>query len=143
MERMDVERSHLEEIAREHLIAAGFDVNSPDPRVAWTAFKSFARRNIPRPRTITIGYEAYQAADRDRTLWLSFMRSVEMDAGVGWHAGYLFSRSSPDSLIGVADQNWWWAERLTLDAWFEEVEANPVFRECLALDAWSWEGFSD
>ena len=99
--------------------------------------------NIPRPATITIGYEAYQAADRDRILWLSFVRSVEAESGLGWHAGYVFSRAAPDALIGVADRNWWWAERLTLDAWFDEVEANPVFRQCLALDSWTWEGFSD
>lgn len=32
---------------------------------------------------------------------------------------------------------------VTLDAWFEELEATPVFRECLGLDGWTWEGFSD
>jgi hypothetical protein len=96
-------QSRLEETAREHLSTAGFDPRSPDPRVAWTAFKAFARANISRPRTITIGCEAYQAADRDRTLWLSFMRSVEAASGFGWHVGYLFSRAAPDSLIGVAE----------------------------------------
>jgi len=141
----DIDELHrrLEEIAREHLFAAGFELNSPDVRVAWTAFKAFAKVIIPSPRTITIGYEAYQAADRDRTLWLSFVRSVEAESGLGWHVGYAFSRRAPDSLIGVAEQIWWWEEQLTLDAWFKQAEAKPVFRECLALDSWTWEGFTD
>jgi hypothetical protein len=71
------------------------------------------------------------------------MASVEAESGVGWHVGYAFSRGAPDSLVGVSDQNWWWAERRTLDEWLEEVEASAVFRECLALDGWTWEGFSD
>lgn len=62
---IDELHSRLEEIAREHLFAAGFDERSPDPRVAWTAFRAFAKAIIPAPKTITIGFEAYQAADRD------------------------------------------------------------------------------
>ena len=105
--------------------------------------QSFHQRDRAPSEKITLGYEAYQASDRDRILWLSFMSSVETESGVGWHVGYALSRPAPDALVGVAEQNWWWAERLTLEAWFAEVEANPVFRECLALDRWTWEGFSD
>ena len=143
MDQADEVRQQFEQIAGEHLFAAAFDKGMPDPRVAWRAFKSFGKAIADNPRTVTIGYEAFQASDRDRVLWLTFMSSVDTESGVGWHVGYALSRPAPDFLVGVADQNWWWAERLTLDAWFDEVEANPVFRECLALDGWTWEGFSD
>lgn len=142
MDQPDELRQRFEQIAGGHLFAAAFDTDTPDPRV-WSAFKAFTKEIVHHPRTITIGYEAYQASDRDRILWLSFMSSVETESGVGWHVGYALSRPAPDALVGVAEQNWWWAERLTLEAWFAEVEANPVFRECLALDRWTWEGFSD
>jgi hypothetical protein len=72
--RIDELRSHLEEIARGHLVAAGFETSSPDPRVAWTAFKAFARASISRPKTITIGYEAYQSG-RSRSHALAVIRA--------------------------------------------------------------------
>ena len=136
-------RDRAEEYARQFLTAAGFDFTSPSPRVAWDAFKVFAAADMPEPSTVTIGYEAYQAADRDRELWLSFVRSVESGGGLGWHVGYVLSCTAPASLVGVHDANWWWGERLSLEAWFAEVESNRVFQECLALPAWTWEGFSD
>jgi hypothetical protein len=136
-------RRRLDEIAREHLDAVGFEASSPDPREAWTAFKRFATATLPGATTVTIGYEACQASDRDRVLWLTFMRSVEVESGLGWHVGYAFTREAPDSLIGIAEQKWWSPGNSTLDAWFEQVEADAVFRQCLALDAWAWEGFSD
>jgi hypothetical protein len=143
VEQPDELRQQFEQIAGGHLFAAAFDSNTPDPGVAWRAFKAFVREIAGHPGTVTIGYEALQAADRDRILWLTFMASIETESGVGRHVGYALSRAAPDALVGVDDKNWWWPERLTLDAWFEEVEANPVFRECLALDGWTWEGFSD
>ena len=133
----------MEHIAQEHLRGAGVDLKAPDVRAVWRAFKAFAAAPITEPRTVTIGYEATNAADRDRVLWLSFMRSVETDDGVGWHVGYVLSRPVPSSLVGIEDGKWWWAEHLTLDAWFVEVEGSAVFRQCLALDGWKWEGFSD
>ena len=142
-DRTDELRQRAERVAQEHLRHAGVDLEAPDPRAVWRAFKAFAAAAIVEPRTITIGYEAYNAADRDRVLWLSFMRSVETDSGVGWHVGYCLSCSVPTPLVGVQDANWWWVERLTLDAWFVEVEGNAVAQQCFALDGWKWEGFSD
>ena len=83
MDQTDELRRQVEQIAREHLSAAIFKEDTSDPSIAWGAFKAFAREIVHHPRTITIGYEAYQASDRERILWLSFMSSVETESGVG------------------------------------------------------------
>ena len=64
-EDIDELRRRLDAVAREHLVAAGFNESSPDPRLAWIAFKRFATAPLPQTNTITIGYEACQASDRD------------------------------------------------------------------------------
>jgi hypothetical protein len=132
-----------EALARRFLLGAGFNFAAPEPRTVWQAFKEFATAPLAQPQTITIGYEAYQASDRDRVLWLSFVRSVEAGNGVGWHVGYVLSRDAPLSLVGADDRSWWWPEDSSLQAWFAGVEGRTVFRECMALDGWKWEGFSD
>jgi hypothetical protein len=136
-------RQQAEELARHCLVNAGFDFAAPSPRTAWKAFKAFAAAPLTEPPTASIGYEAYQASDRDRVLWLSFVRNVETTDGVGWHVGYVLSCPAPSALVGVHDSNWWWPEHLTLQAWFAEVENNDVLRDCMAADGWRWEGFSD
>ena len=57
--------------------------------------------------------------------------------------GYVFSREAPGTLVGVHDQSWWWPEQVSIEQWISEIESNPVFRACLELDGWTWEGFSD
>lgn len=125
------------------LIAEEFSFTSPCPRVAWRAFKFYAAMDIPELTTVTIGYSAYHAADRDDILWLFFGRRFEDFTGCGWSSGCLFSRTIPIELAQVHNENWWWLEHLTLDKWFVEVENNLIFRQCLALEGWTWEGFSD
>jgi hypothetical protein len=132
-----------EELARQFLVRAGFDFAAPSPQTAWEAFKAFAAAPLAEPPTTAIVYEAYQEADRDRVLWLSFVRNVETADGAGWHVGYVLSCSAPSALIGVHDSKWWWPENLTLEAWFAEVENSAVLRACMAVGGWRWEGFSD
>jgi hypothetical protein len=134
---------HAEDLARQCLVRAGFDFAAPSPRTAWEAFKVFAEAPLADPPTITIGYEAYQASDRDRVLWLSFVRSVETSEGLGLHVGYVLSCSAPTALVGAHDRSWWWPEQLPLEAWFAEVENRAVWRDCMAAGGWRWEGFSD
>jgi hypothetical protein len=136
-------RSRYEALAAASLREAGFDILTPDVRAAWTAFKAFAREPLPEASDVRPGFEAYQAADRDRVLWLSFVRSVESADGVGSHLGYVFSCPAPATLVGVHEQSWWWPERSSLEEWFREVESNPVFCACLELDTWTWQGLSD
>jgi hypothetical protein len=136
-------RERADDLVRQALNAAKFDFAWPDPRVAWEAFKAFAARDVPEFTTTTLGYSAYNASDRDAVLWLSFVRNIEQNDGVGWHSGCVLTTSVPNALRGVDDQSWWWAEYLTLDSWFAEVEKNPVFQECLSLADWKWSGFSD
>jgi hypothetical protein len=139
----DALRHQAEDLARQHLSAAGFVVDAPDPRLAWRAFRTFAVAPMASPRTTAIAYEVYQESDRDRIVWLSFVRNVESSDGVGWHVGYVLSRPAPESLIGEQDHSWWWPEDGSLDDWFAEVERRATFAACMALDGWTWEGFSD
>ena len=125
------------------LVAEGFNFALPCPKVAWRAFKFYAAINIPEFTTVTIGYSLYHAADRDDILWLYLGRRFEDFAGCGWSSGCLLSRTVPSELAEVHNENWWWSEYLSLNKWFAEVESNLIFHQCLALEGWTWKGFSD
>lgn len=133
----------FDELMRSALVRASFDLDCPQPLVAWDAFKSFVVLPVPGQKTITVGFTCYHASDRDQTLWLEFARQLEDEAsGIGQNCGCGFSRVVPVDLNGIDKGNWWWAEYGTIEQWFRDVEAMPEFKRCIELDGWRFEGYS-
>jgi hypothetical protein len=133
----------FDELMRQELSRAGFDPKAPRPAAAWEAFKAFVVRPVPGQKTITIGFTCYQDDRRDETLWLGFARRMEGEVdGVGGDCGCAFSSPVTEGLTGFEVENWWWAEHGSLDDWYAEVEAMPVFRKCMEATGWRFEGYS-
>ena len=112
------------------------------PSIAWKAFKSFSIKNKQLTETSSIGIEIIQRSDCDKILWLSYMIRFE-GYEYGWSSGCLFSIASPDNLLDISSSNWWWPENEPFEKWCISVETMDLFKKCVQMNHWKWEGFSE
>ncbi len=121
----------------------GFDFKNPSPVLAWSAFTCFIRIPIDGVRTTTFGIQISQQDDRDDILWLSFMRRLDEQGGIGTSCGCLLSRPTTSEFKGIQKSNWYWPEHGPIEQWITGVEQMPAFARLLAMNGWQWQGFRE
>lgn len=119
---------------RRRLLEAGFDFSSPDPALAWAAFKDCAAE----PVECHDSYLFWEAAGDYFDFVREFQHYTEDDAV--WHEQLTihFTCSPPDSL-GIQPVRVFSRDHPSYEAFFKAVEERPEFLKGMAFGRWSVE----
>ncbi|MDX2059491.1 MAG: hypothetical protein SFV24_16895 [Gemmatimonadales bacterium] len=124
--------ARFESLLTEH----GFDRARPEPRLAWEAFKAFAKVPVACSHDALLFQTGVYSLSGPESFQLDFTRQFELPED-GQYSGmeqlHCTFHFPPSAAARALATNLWSMNAPSLDAFFGQVEATPQFRAALEM----------